>query len=166
MAQPTNKTELLDQIRAGRAAWDALLARVPAERRTQPGATGEWSLKDVLAHLAFYERYVADELQAAARGAIPAPHPAIDELDTDAANAWIYQQSQDRPLAEVRADEQQAYEAVLAAVEALPDEALFTPHRFAWVDEDYLWQAIPGNVHEHYEEHTLPLQAWLAGARA
>jgi hypothetical protein len=69
-------------------------------------------------------------------------------------------------LVEVQADEQQAYEAVLAAVDALPDAALFTPHRFAWVDEDHLWESIPGNVHEHYEEHIPPLQAWLAATSA
>ena len=69
MADPTNKAELIEQIHTGRAAWEALLAQVPPDRWTAPGVAGDWTLKDVLAHVAFYEWRAVYRLQAVARGA-------------------------------------------------------------------------------------------------
>ena len=45
-----------------RASWDeaeAVLARIPEDRMLEPGVTGEWSVRDLLAHIAGYERYVS-----------------------------------------------------------------------------------------------------------
>jgi hypothetical protein len=165
MADPTNKSELLDQIRQGRTTWEALLAQVEPERLTEPGVEGDWSLKDVIAHIAFWEGRAVKRLQAVARGKAPTPHPIIKNLDTDDANAWIYNQNENRPLAEVQAEEQALYEQLLAALEPISDADLFTPSRFAWLDGNALWETIPGNSYGHYEEHIPPLQAWLAAAR-
>ena len=166
MADPTNKSELLEQIQAGRAAWEALLAQVEPERLTEPGVEGDWSLKDVIAHIAFYEQRAGNRLRAVARGTTPASHPVIKNLDTDDANAWIYDQNENRPLAEVQAEEQAAYRQLLEALEPISDADLFTTGRFAWLESDALWETIPGNSYGHYEEHIPPLQAWLAAARA
>ena len=165
MADPTNKTELLAQLREGRATWEALLAQVAPERLTEAGVEGDWSLKDVIAHIAFYEQRMVKRLQAVARGTTPRPHPVIKNLDTDDANAWIYAQNENRPLAEVQAEEQATYQQLLAALEPISDADLFTAGRFPWLDGRTLWKTIPGNSYGHYEEHIPPLQAWLAAAR-
>jgi hypothetical protein len=104
-------------------------------------------------------------LQAVARGQTPTPHPILKSLDTNDANAWIYDQNEHRPLAEVQAEEQATYEQLLAALEPISDADLFTPGRFPWLDGSALWETLPGNSYGHYEEHIPPLQAWLAGAR-
>jgi hypothetical protein len=37
------KDELIEVLRSRCAEWDVLLAQVPEERMTQPGAAGTWS---------------------------------------------------------------------------------------------------------------------------
>ncbi len=51
-----NKTQLLDMMRTARAQWEALLAEIPAAWMTEPGVEGEWSVKDIIAHIAWGER--------------------------------------------------------------------------------------------------------------
>jgi hypothetical protein len=162
MADPTSKSELLEQIRAKRAEWEALVAQLGGDRWTTPGVEGDWSFKDVLAHVAYYEQATVKRLRAAATGTAPQPNPATAGMEMDERNHWVYEQQRARPLAEVQADEQQAYDALLSALEPLSDEDLFTAGRFAWLEGDALWEVIPGNVHDHYDEHIPPLRAWLA----
>jgi hypothetical protein len=157
------KAQLLDNLRTGRAQWEALLAQVGADHMTTPGVEGDWSVKDVIAHITLYEQRTAERLEAAARNERPAPSPWPADLDMDARNALIYEAHRDQPLAEVQAESQQAFDRLVAAVEALPEDALVEPGRFAWLEGDPLWEVIPGNSYAHYEEeHTPPLRAWLA----
>ncbi|HLJ81222.1 MAG TPA: maleylpyruvate isomerase N-terminal domain-containing protein, partial [Ktedonobacterales bacterium] len=68
MAETMSKSVLLEKLDAARTQWDALIAEVPEARITRPGAAGDWSVKDVLAHVAVYERWTADQLNAMMRG--------------------------------------------------------------------------------------------------
>ena len=53
-----DKQTFLDTLHGERTQWEALVAQVGEERMTQPGFAGEWSLKDVIAHIAvYYEHY-------------------------------------------------------------------------------------------------------------
>ena len=56
MNTPMTKTRLLDRLRTERAQWEALLTDIDEARMTQPGVEGEWSVKDIVAHVTFYER--------------------------------------------------------------------------------------------------------------
>jgi hypothetical protein len=48
-----NKTQLLDLIQAARADFETLLAGIPEAWMTEPGVEGEWSIKDIIAHIAW-----------------------------------------------------------------------------------------------------------------
>ena len=72
------------------------------------------------------------------------------------------EQNRARPLAEVQADEQQAYDQILAALAPVEEDALFRADRFPWMQGNALWETLPGNTYAHYEEHIPPLRAWLA----
>jgi hypothetical protein len=64
------KAELLATMRRERAAWEALLAEVGESRLDEPGATGHWSVKDVIAHNMYFEQWVVDRLEGRARGEV------------------------------------------------------------------------------------------------
>ena len=51
MTETPSKRALLEQIERERAFWEGLVAEVGEARMLQPGATGEWTFKDVVAHL-------------------------------------------------------------------------------------------------------------------
>jgi uncharacterized protein (TIGR03083 family) len=149
-------------IRATSTRLELLLAQLSVEQINQPGAVGVWSVKDVLAHLAFWERYCVRMLRAVARGETP-------EMDADDAtersNASVVAQYYQRPLSGVVADWQQAREDLLEQLERLADDDLHDPDRFPWSAGRTLLERIAGNSYEHEQEHIDQIRAWMAENR-
>jgi uncharacterized protein (TIGR03083 family) len=158
-----DKPELLNNMRAGRARLNAALAQVTDEQMSQPGLNNQWSVKDLLAHLGFWERRVVNIYQALLHGEIP--DPEADAVPIDILNQEIYNQNQQRSLQDVRQDEQRAYDDLLAVAENAPDADLFDGERFDWTEGQPFAAWISGNTYEHYDEHLPPLQDWIATLR-
>ena len=74
---------------------------------TEPGVAGEWSVKDIVAHLNSFERWYADRLHEALRGEVYTP-TEFDWLPFDERNERVFQQNRHRPLADVLAESRQA----------------------------------------------------------
>ena len=66
-----DKTELLAMIQSDRAQFDGLLATLSAEQMCQATLENDWSVKDVLAHIAAWERKCVGWIQAGFRGEKP-----------------------------------------------------------------------------------------------
>ena len=54
------RSELVARIRSARAEFEDLLAGLSPDEMTRPGVAGDWSVKDTLAHLAWYEAEEAE----------------------------------------------------------------------------------------------------------
>ncbi|MBO0731474.1 MAG: DinB family protein, partial [Acidimicrobiaceae bacterium] len=50
------KAELIDELVATREELEELLTAMTSEQMLAAGVVGDWSVKDVLAHLLWYER--------------------------------------------------------------------------------------------------------------
>ncbi|HUS14404.1 MAG TPA: ClbS/DfsB family four-helix bundle protein [Chloroflexia bacterium] len=166
MSNPTTKAELLARMHAGRAEWDALLGQVPEERLTEPALADGWSLKDLIAHVSAYEQWTADQLRAAGRGERemvirPQDPPADEPYDMNANNARIYAANRDRPLAEVLAESPLAFQALVDAIEALPEDLLTGPDRVAWTRGGSLLDIVPEQSYDHYAQHAADVRAFL-----
>lgn len=158
MPAPLTFEQFLGNFWNGRADWDNLISRVPPERMTQPGVEGDWSVKDIIAHIAWHEREMLGVLRA--RALVGSP---LWDLPTAARNAAIYAANRNRPLAEVVADETQVFGELMDACEALTDAAVADPGLYRdmpadWVPGDLLAQ----NTYAHYAQHPPPIRAWLA----
>ena len=167
MAETMSKRMLLETLDTARAEWDALINEVPEARMTEPGAAGDWSVKGVLAHVAVYERWTADQLDAMLRGettmyVAPDVPPGGNTDDTDARNAAYYEAWRNRSLADVRRESGEAFALLRAAIERTPEELLNESERFAWLNGAAVWQMIPGNSYEHYQDHIPNIRALLA----
>jgi hypothetical protein len=155
-----SKALLLDDLEKEYARFEALLAQVGDARMTEPGVTGHWSIKDVVAHLTGWRRRTAARLQAAARGGPEPAPPWPPHLQTDdEINAWIYEANRDRPLAEVLHDSRQVFDALVEAIRALPESDVTDPNRFYWMGGQPLTAAA---LFSHFhEEHEPGIRAWL-----
>ncbi len=158
-----NKEQWLEQIKNVRSDWDSVLAEAGRERMLQAGVEGQWTLKDVIAHVAFWEERAAVNLEAALEGHPPERSPFAG-LNTDAYNEAIYQANKDKTLDEVSQWSRQVHERVVAAVEKLSEEDLTDKTRFPWLTAP-LWEHVEGNGNEHIAEHTEDIRAWLRGSR-
>ena len=146
-----NRTTLLATIAAGRARLETALAGLPdgamADRIDEA-----WTRTDVLAHLEAWERRVVEDLATLRCGDAP-----DRSVDTDALNEAWYRAGRERPLADVRAGEAAAYQAVIATIEGASDEELFDGSHFAWTEGDPFAGWLRGNTDEHYDEHLAQL---------
>ena len=154
MQDSITKAELIEKVRAARAELEALLAQIDPEHMGEPGVTSDWSVKDIVAHIGFWERSVLDGLRTGERGL----QGEVDEI-----NERVFRANRDRPLGEVLAEAREIYRDLLATIEALPEDALTAPDRFTWTGGRPVWVAIAGNTYWHYPEHAESIRAWLAG---
>jgi hypothetical protein len=163
MPETILKAELLNRIQTGYDQFEAILAPLSEAQMTTPSVNGPWSVKDNLAHLTVWQKYLLSQLEGIlANQKPPVFMPGLS--DEDEINARIYQENKDRPLAEVQTAFRASYQRVLTAVQALSEEALNAPS--PWSDTgNPIWPFIVGNSYGHYEEHGGIIQRWLAGAR-
>ncbi|MBO0687271.1 MAG: DinB family protein [Candidatus Dormibacteraeota bacterium] len=134
------------------AEWEALnallrcaqpedLAR-PVFQRESPQM---WTAKDVLAHLTEWQR----EARRALTGE-PRPPQFKKEALRDA-NARIYAEWRDRPLADVLAEAERVHGSVIETISALPDEFFSRRERSPQWPYDLV-----GHLAEHRRKHLEP----------
>jgi len=154
-----------DRIRADRRFWRGLVAEIGRERMNEPGPMGEWSFKDLAAHLAAWRNYRIPAIEAVARGEpVPAPPwPAgMPEDDYDAINAWFQERDRNRTLDDVLNEYDSSFERLAVALEALPEAVAHDPHGLPWMGGE---AAIDADFTEHlHEEHVPAVRAWLDAA--
>ena len=158
MADRMNVAELIALIRTTSTRMELLLAQLSVAEMNQPGAVGVWSVKDVLAHIAFWERYAANIIRDALRGSMPA---LVADDETERNNASVVAQYYQRSLAAVIADWQQAREDLLEEIAELSEADLNDPTRFAWSPGITLLEHIAGNSYEHEQEHIDQIRVWM-----
>ena len=159
MSTVRTKDDLVAHIRAEHDGWRALVAEVGEERLEQPGPMGDWTFKDLAAHLTGWRERTIRRLEAGPGQEPPTAWPS-NLTDDDEINQWIYEQNRDRPLREVLAEADASHQRLAAAVEALPEEDLTTPGRFTWMEGKSL---AGGDLFGHlHEEHEPDIRAWLA----
>ena len=152
-----DRTELLNQVRAGRAELAEAMARFDRHDLTTPLLPNGWSIKDVIAHLGAWERRMVTLYDILRAGEIP--QEPIDGDTMDQFNARAHEESQLLPLGIVQINELEAYQALLRIAETAPDADLFDPQRFPWTEGEPFYRFILVNTSEHYADHVPDLLA-------
>lgn len=151
-----NKKELTGKILVSRKQLDAALSRVDNERMPLVILHGEWSVKDLIGHLGFWEARVVSLFTTLRMGRKPLPSPELDAL-----NAKVLTDSRKLSVAEIRRQETKAYQDVLALIEKATHEELFDGAYFSWTEGRPFCEFIADNTYGHYEEHLPEVLAWL-----
>ena len=156
------KIKLLINIRAEHDLLEESLACLTPEQMLLPGVDGEWSVKDVLAHISAWERRMLSWIDSHLRGESPdVPLP----WDVERMNAEAYAQVKDKPLAEVLEEFHQSYRDALALAKSLSEEQLKTIYTNTWPMAP-LWLGVAANTNWHYKEHRESIEAWLKQQKA
>jgi hypothetical protein len=163
----TTKETCLAEMRASFDEVMAVLDRIPRERLTDVGATEEWSVRDVLAHEAGYERYVAAAMFGDLTDKPPsnrdfygrddAPTEA-DDARNDTTNAWVVAHARTMPVEEVLAEFRWAHDRLVEAVEACVEADFEDPKRFPSFKGKTLLAILPGQCQGHHREHLRQLE--------
>jgi len=159
--QPMTGARLAEILRDERAKWNALLDQVGLDRMDIPGVEGEWSVKQLVAHLTWYEQAVVEGAQQALNtGTFSRRRP--DGVGLDEMNALIAEESRARPASDVLAEADAVFAQLLTLIAACPNAILNDPRLLGLPDDMPPWMRVANNSYAHYREHEPALRAWLA----
>jgi hypothetical protein len=120
---------------------------------------GDWSVKEIVAPVAAWEREVVTALQEARAG----KHPAIMEFEESTLDAWNAAKLAERgdfTLGEALNDLNASRQALIGEIELFLDEDVYKPESLV----RYLLEAVSGHDREHWRELAAKI-AGMAGAR-
>jgi uncharacterized protein (TIGR03083 family) len=164
------REQALGALRGEREAWLTLVEEVGPERMEEPSPLGEWTFKDLAAHLTGWSERQAAMLEGIASGEMDAPvGPWPPELtEVQEINDWIYAANKDRPVDAVLAEAIAIYDRMEAALKQIPDETLNDTNLLPWSEgQPFAAPLIDGRLFGHlHEEHEAEVRAWLDGRNA
>jgi hypothetical protein len=119
MPVPT-RDEAIATLAAGQAELDGLFGQLDEAALLQPGTLGggEWSAKDLMGHIAFWEELALNAIDACRAGR----RPAADEFaNADAANAHNQRNTASESITHTRSRAASAHQAITAALRNLTE---------------------------------------------
>jgi uncharacterized protein (TIGR03083 family) len=162
MARFETKGQLIEQIETDRQKLEKTVAALDETQMTQPGVCGEWSIKDILAHLVEWEQMLLGWYRAGLRGEVPkTPAPDLNWGQLSILNQRIYEKHRDRPLTEILADFRASYQETLETVGVMAEEDLFKHGRYAWLRTSALVSYIAPCTCSHYRWANTLIRKWL-----
>ncbi|MBI2724430.1 MAG: methyltransferase domain-containing protein [Chloroflexi bacterium] len=167
LAPDEQKRRLLEVLRSCRFALMREVQDLSGEQASTPWTEDGRTPKEVVGHIAGWERWTAAAIDEIAAGV---PEPSIMALDgypdgfarydsIDTFNAARMAEARERPWAEVLKDSDDAFEALVLAAERIPAATLADTAQFYWPD---LGGTVPCGVYllmvsaHHYQEEHLP----------
>ena len=119
-ATPT-KADLIEGINRAWSNLEGVLASSGEEALTTPGGDG-WSVKNHLAHIEGWERYLLALLERRSPStAIGLDLVTVRSTADDPLNELIIEPTKEQPLSQVLADLRRTHERLLAVIAALPE---------------------------------------------
>jgi uncharacterized damage-inducible protein DinB len=150
--------EIIEKVKRERAAWKALIEQIEQERFTQPGVAGQWSVKDIIAHITWHEREMVGLVKAHAMVG-----SELWNLPTDERNAAIHDEIRNQPLEQVLEESTQVSQQLLDILPSLTDQDLTNPESFPGMPPDWQpWMIIAQNTYEHYQDHIPDIERWIS----
>jgi hypothetical protein len=154
---PQQVMALVGDLLAARQEFLHALADVEPSLLTAPGLVGEWSARELIAHLGYWTGHAAEAVHQAELDKVG--DFGEDEHDVDERNAIVARVAAETDLATVRQREEAAFNALVERLRRADP---------AWLDErvsygDTLERVIQDDGPEHYREHALDLRAWFSG---
>jgi hypothetical protein len=166
-APTPTKADLIENINRTWSTLEGAIAGPGEEALTTPGGD-DWSVKDHLAHIAAWERYLLAVLERRSPStAIGIDLATVRSTADDPLNELIRESTKEQPLSQVLADLRQTHARLLAVIAALPEDDLerlaadYQPDELA-DDTDSIAAWIAHICDEHLRDHVV----WIQGLTA
>ena len=138
------------------AAWSAFqdsYAGLSAAELLEPGVTGEWSVRDILAHVTTWEEEALEYLPLILKGGTsPRYRPTYGGID--AFNALMTERKKSLSLAEVLVQVDEVHRRLIDLIERAPEDQLARETRFR--------RRLRLDTYHHYPQHAEAIRRWRA----
>jgi hypothetical protein len=140
-------------------AWQALLAAyagLSEAEMLEPGVTGAWSVRDIVAHVTSWEEEALKHLPVILAGGRP-PRYSVTYGGIDAFNELMTEQRKDLSLSEVLRQRDETHRRLVEFVGTVPEEHIVRETRFR--------RRLRLDTYGHYPKHAEAIRQWQ-GRRA
>jgi hypothetical protein len=151
MARPQTKQELLDSIHVERSKLNKALQGLSEAQQLQPGACGDWSVKDILAHLIDWEQRCLHWYHTGQQGEVPKPPDEnFNWRELPALNNAIYEKYRDWSWIEIHNAYENSFQETLQILQQMTEEELFTADYYPWTGNSLLRDYFNSCTASHY----------------
>ncbi len=148
--------DLLERAERERAELAALWACLSEEQMTRrPGPHPEWSVKDIIAHITWWEQAATNMVSRALGGEMLARTETPDEI-----NARVFHDNRDMPLETVLEMFELSFPPLEQLVGRMTDEEINDPE-ICDIRGLPLLAFLVGNTFAHYADHVDDLRAYV-----
>ena len=151
--QPMNTQQVLQRLDAAWAGFEDSYAGLADAQLLTPGVQGGWSVRDIIAHVTWWEEESLTHLPLIRDGGRP-PRYSVTYGGIDAFNALMTERRRHLSLGEVLRQHREVHDRLLDYVRAAPG-ALFTR-------ETRFRRRLRLDTYAHYPLHARAIRAWRA----
>jgi len=141
---------LLRRLESAYATFEESFAGLPEAALIEPGVAGDWSVKDVLAHVSTWEEEALEHLPVIVAGGTPPRYAASGGID--AFNARMAERKRDLSLGEVRRLLETSHRRLIAYVRSVPEDQFAGDTRFR--------RRLRLDTYGHYRLHADAIREW------
>jgi hypothetical protein len=145
------KQQFLDKLEKAWVAFNESYAGLSDEQLVEAGVSGDWSVKDILAHVSWWEEESLKHLPLILQGERP-PRYSVLYGGIDAFNALMTEQWRGLSLAEVQKQVDATHRKLMAYLQSVPDEQFSTETRFR--------RRLGWDSYKHYPLHAQAIREW------
>jgi len=146
-----NREQLLNRLGTAWAAFQASYAGLASSRLTEPGVAGDWSVKDIIAHVTWWEEEALRHLPLIMAGGRP-PRYSVTYGGIDAFNAMMAERKRDLPLSDVLTQQNDTHQRLIDFIQSVSEDQFTRETRFR--------RRLRLDTYSHYPIHTYAIREW------
>jgi hypothetical protein len=146
-----NRQQLLKQLDTAWTAFQESYAGLSDAQLMEPGVTGQWSVKDLIAHVTWWEEEALQHLPRILTGGRP-PRYSLQYGGIDAFNAQMTEQTRGLSLADVLRQSEDTHQRLIAYIHSVPEEP--------FTRETHFRRRLRLDTYSHYPKHAKAIRAW------
>jgi hypothetical protein len=135
-------------------AWEALKASyvgLSDAELMEPGVTGDWSVKDIIAHVTWWEEEAQTHLPLILAGGKP-PRYSVRYGGIDAFNTQMAEQKRKLSLSEVLRERDETHHRLIDFIQSVPEDQIAGETRFR--------RRLRLDTYGHYPKHAEAIRKW------
>ncbi len=148
-----NRSQLLKRLETEWTAFKDSYAGLSDSDLIEPGVTGEWSVRDIIAHVTWWEEEALRNLPLILQGGKP-PRYSVAYGGIDAFNALMTEQKRNVSLSEVLRQRDETHRRLIDFLQSAPEDQFARETRFR--------HRLRLDTYSHYRKHAETIRAWRA----
>jgi hypothetical protein len=148
---PVDREQLLTRLGKAWHGFQEAYTGLSDSQLMKPGVTGDWSVRDILAHVTTWEQEALKHLPTILKGGKP-PRYSITHGGIDAFNRITTEQKSALTLAEVRHDLEDTHCRLIDFIKSVPEQQFRTETPFR--------HRLRLDTYSHYPKHAKAIRRW------